>query len=74
MNKTLSDIATEMSNEATRFFESKIEIPQSAIVKLPIWDNYTDVDMYACKYQYFIIIACIESIENNTVVEVKIVG
>ena len=71
MDKMLSNIAFAMSTEATKVLEVMVNIPQSAIVKVPTWDNCTDMDMYVCKYQYYAIIACVE---NGTVTEVKVVG
>ena len=70
MNKILSDIATAMSNEATKNFESKIEIPQSAIVKLPAWDNYTDETVYVCQHQGLLIVAYVEN--DITIAEVSV--
>ena len=60
MDKMLQDIATAMSNEATKEFEENITIPQSAIVKLPTWNNYTEVEFYACQYKDFFIVVHVE--------------
>lgn len=60
MSKILSDIATEMSKEATKVFESNIEIPQSAIVELPAWDNYTEETIYVCQHQGLLVVAYVE--------------
>lgn len=69
MNKILSDIATDMSKEATRVFEREIEIPQSAIVKLPAWDNYTKETVYVCQYDGFLIVAYVE---DDIIAEVSV--
>lgn len=74
MNKILGlgDIATEMSKEATKVFEEYIEIPQSAIVKLPAWDNYTDETVYVCQHEGLLIVAYVENDITITEVSVKL--
>ena len=72
MELTLSNIATEMSNEATKFLEENADVSENSIVKLPTCGNdHRDLVMYACQYDAFIIVACIE---EERVSEVKIVG
>ena len=72
MNKILGDIATEMSKEATKVFEEYIDIPQSAIVKLPAWDNYTDETVYVCQHEGLLIVAYVENDITITEVSVKL--
>ena len=71
MDKMLSDIAIAMSKEATKVLEENIEIPQSAIIKLPTWNNYTEVEIYACQYYDFFVTA---TIEDDRITHVQVVS
>lgn len=70
MNNILKDVATAMSDELTKIFESNIKVPRSAIVKLPAWDNYTKETIYVCQYQGYLVMAYVE---NNIIAEVGFV-
>lgn len=72
MELMLSNVAKAMSEEATKFLEEDVNIPEDSIVKLPICGDYNDdYMMYACQYKGFIVVACIE---DGVVAEVKVVG
>lgn len=71
MDKILRDIAIAMSKEATKVLGENIDIPQSAIVKLPTWNNYTELDIYACQYYNFIVMV---DIEDGAITHVQVVS